>query len=302
MGESVFYVHSEVIKQHSEPLSSMIEKDFQEKRQGWAALKEYEAATFDRFLEWAYKGFYTAADYAIVEAAADSESEKEQEEDGVTESKAFNDVVEIVEDEPPPQSELSCGVGYRSIEPNSDWSNFSISTKRYKEKKDSQKKKGISSPAPPPSAQENLKKEFQDRKPAIRKEIIRIPSARPNSDSSEGYEAVFLCHAQLYVFAEEFLIEDLRLLALDELHASLAKFTLYRERTGDIVSLLRYAYAKTSYRIDQEGLLSLLADYIAIEMDTLVKDVEFGNLLVENANRHGGALLADFLNMVSKRL
>ena len=276
----------------------MIERDFKEKKQGYAEIAELDASTFDRFLEWVYKGYYTApkAKSSSTDAGQDLKETKPR--------SIFDPPAEDFEDE---AQRIDEGEGQRI---DYDWGGLDIdrpvdgshdswgaSKALYKSKKG---KKTSSTPAPTSKAV--LMESFRARKPVIRETSISIPSPSQNHVPSDNYEAVFLCHAQLYVFAERFLIDKLRILALDELHASLASFHLFTERTGDIVSLLRYAYAETSTRSAEEGLLSLLADYVALEMDTLIKDAGFGELLVENANDHGGTLLADFLRMVSKRL
>ena len=89
--------------------------------------------------------------------------------------------------------------------------------------------------------------------------------------------------------------QPLKTLAFEELHSTLAVYTLYHERTGDIIALLRYVYANTS---GGEGLRTLLSDYVGCEMRVLMKDEEFKDLMIEN----GGPLLQDFMKMVIKRI
>ena len=85
------------------------------------------------------------------------------------------------------------------------------------------------------------------------------PQPRPNKDQAEDYFEVFLEHARLYVFADEYDIQSLKVLAMKELHTSLTVFTLHQQRTGDIVSLLRYIYEKTDEtRADVEDSRTLM--------------------------------------------
>ena len=82
---------------------------------------------------------------------------------------------------------------------------------------------------------------------------------RSNKDQAENYFEVFLEHARLYVFVDEYDIQSLKVLAMKELHTSLTVFTLYQQRTGDIVSLLRYIYEKTDEtRADVEDSRTLM--------------------------------------------
>ena len=126
-----------------------------------------------------------------------------------------------------------------------------------------------------------------------------VSPPRANKKASEDYTYVFLSHARLYVFAEKYDIKPLKMLALCQLHQTLAFYTLYSERIADVIALLRYAYANTSEEQDniKEDLRPLLTQYIGYEMDALVKATEFKELLEE-----GGALLSDFLGVVAIRI
>lgn len=149
------------------------------------------------------------------------------------------------------------------------------------------------------SSRAELKRFFICRKARVRQESISIPPPRPNLAPDEDYTDVFLSHAQLYFFAEKYDIQVLRMLALETLQNTLAIFTLHKERTGDIIALLRYVYANTNELHDGiEDLRSLLTQYVGYEMDTLILDKEFRNLMIDD----GGALLGDFMEMVLKRI
>ncbi len=102
-----------------------------------------------------------------------------------------------------------------------------------------------------------------------------------------------------FVFADKYQIDSLKLLALEELQITLAKFTLYSERTGDIVELLRYIYANSGESVPGvEDLRTLTTHYVGYEMDMLMRDENFKALMIED----GGPLLRDFMGMVRKRI
>ena len=116
---------------------------------------------------------------------------------------------------------------------------------------------------------------------------------------NEDYTNVFLSHTQLYFFAEKYNIQILRMLALENLQNVLAIFTLHKEQTRNIITLLRYVYANTNELHNGiKDLRSLLKQYVKYEMDTLILDKEFRNLMING----GGALLGDFMEMVLKRI
>ena len=115
-------------------------------------------------------------------------------------------------------------------------------------------------------------------------------------DKGEDYSEVFLSHARLYVFADQYDIQALKVLAMEELHALLAVFTLYKERTGDIISLLRYTYAETNEKDSGNNLRTLVTRYVEAEIETLIQDDTLGTLIIED----GGTLLSDFLKVMRK--
>lgn len=134
-------------------------------------------------------------------------------------------------------------------------------------------------------------------------------SARPNRESREDYTPVFLCHAQLYVFADQYGIRPLRVLALYKLHRTLVTFTPYRERVGDIVELVRYTYANTKPTVletDSSGVVhgpppdplkDLVTRYVVCVVEDLAGHAEFDALLEE-----GGPFASYLVERMVKRL
>ena len=54
------YIHSQLVSRHSKPLSAKINA-----RNDFTIIDSVNRDTFARFIEWAYKGYYTAAEYRI---------------------------------------------------------------------------------------------------------------------------------------------------------------------------------------------------------------------------------------------
>lgn len=120
-----------------------------------------------------------------------------------------------------------------------------------------------------------------------------MPGPRSNMHPQENYTEIFLSHARLYVFAEKYDIQPLKKLSRQKLQHTLAIYTLYPERVGDITTLLKYVYANTAETIDGiEDIRTMLAHYVGTEMDTLVKYGEIKDLMLDN-----GEFLGDFLKM-----
>ena len=128
----------------------------------------------------------------------------------------------------------------------------------------------------------------------------RAPPApiRAKSSPSEDYTEVFLCHARLYVFAEQYDIQPLKGLAFQNVQQALAAFSLVPERVGDVVALTRYIYEKTSEPINAaEPMRYLLQLYIGYQMATLIETDDFEELL-----RDDEEFLSDFCSLVKRRI
>jgi hypothetical protein len=258
-------------------LDRMINGQMAEAQKGFAVLEEVDEGTFARFVEWAYKGYYTAAAFEVEASSPASPVPSNKEECETTEW-----AEEPQAEEAPPAEPT--GYGFATEEPLTDltWG---------KPKQEKKIKRGKTS--------QELKESFLRRKYDVRREVISIPPSRANRGVHEDYTEVFLSHARLYVFAEKYDIQPLKKLALEEIHSTLAIYTLHRQRTGDIVALLRCVYADTGATPrGGEDLRTLLRDYIGYEMRVLMKDEEFIDLMLDDA----GPLLRDFMKMVAKRI
>ena len=266
-----------------------------EAQNGFATLQDVDECTFGRFIEWAYKGFYTAAEFTTVVGedlnAAGSCNEDEHVVD--ISIQRTSDTLQEDEDQSfnTEQSYVAQGTNLFGVtQENDSWGPW----KANHSKKSKSKKKVCC-----PDSREELKQSFITRIPVERKDAIEVPPPRRNQSSAEVYSDVFLSHARLYVFAEKYDIQPLRMLALDELLATLAIFHLYRGRTGDVIDLLRYVYANT--KKPEEGVEEMrtwVTQYVGYQMDILMEDPEFRDIIIED----GGDILEDFMTMVARRI
>lgn len=119
-----------------------------------------------------------------------------------------------------------------------------------------------------------------------------------NLEPYKYYTEVFLCHTQIYVFANKYNIGPLRALSLYKLQRTLAEFTLYDDRVGDIVGLMRYSYLTTFDRLEAVDDLKLLViQYAAYVIEGLAPNIKFQSLLKEP-----GLLARDLINQILERL
>ena len=255
-----------------------------EKEQGYAVIKEVTPDTFNRFLEWVYHGFYSAPHPKVVDASSPPSPDTSAVEE--TNEVRSGESVDVLAPEA-----IEVDIGKPVDEPDFGWGGFG-----------SKKRDQCS-----PSSRQSLRQAFISRSCEAFRSAVPITPARKNENENEDYADVFLGHAQLYVFANNYLIHDLKTLALENLHETLKIFELYSYRTGDIISLIRYVYGNTQIPNDRktEPMRALLAEYISFEIDTLMKDLAFRDLMIEDeildtAQRQ--SLLDDYMAAVMKRI
>lgn len=220
-----------------------------EARDGFACIEEVDVDTFARFVEYCYTGDYPAAEHLIVLDASSMEHEVSAF-DGVFkhmyESEAALEA-ELPEPEPEPYPELPPD----STRLEKIWYAFT----------------NLSWYTP-----------SQEPKPPQY-------SARVNREACEDYTDVFLSHARLYVFADTYDIERLRVLSLHKLHQSLVNFTLFAERTTDIALLLQYAYQHTPERTGtMDDLRELLMKYVCCYLEDIRCNGVFEEILKAENN------------------
>ena len=152
-----------------------------------------------------------------------------------------------------------------------------------------------------------MRQAFVSRSYEALRSALPISSARKNENKIEDYIEVFLNHAQLYVFANEYPIYDLRTLALENLHETLKNFQLCSQRTSDIISLIHYVYE--NIKIPDEGetefVRAMLVEYISFEMDILMKDLVFRDLMIKDEildTEKRRSLFDDYIAAVMRRI
>lgn len=244
-------------------------------------MEDVDLATFIRFLEWTYNGCYTTP----TPKDESSPSDMAPAEDNSDQRDIFGSSIGLGSKKKKKHMEKT-GWGSFGFDQPTVKSDFSIGGPAYSTSR--------------PTSRDSLRQAFIDRSYTGLQSALPVPTAQKTENENESYQDAFLCHAQLYVFAEEKDIQKLKTLALENLHETLKHFTLDGKRTGDIVSLLRYVYNNTQppESTKTEPLRALLTDYIGFEMDTLMKDQDFNALMMED----GGPLLSDFVEMVMRRI
>lgn len=117
---------------------------------------------------------------------------------------------------------------------------------------------------------------------------------RKNIESCEDYSEVFLSHARLYVLADKYDIKELRDLSAHKIWVTLKEFTLYPERMGDVVGLVRYSFQNT---LEKDKLRTLLKEFCACTVEDLCEGEGFQDLICETPE-----FACDLIKEMSTRL
>lgn len=265
-----------------------------EAKAGCASLEDVEESTFIRFSQFAYTGDYTAADPEILLDSSTIASTLSRPPPVDTDEFLAADFCEQLPQYPVPTIAPSDGEAEQTRETEASYDTWAARSSTSRKAK-SRKVQPITEESAPSSRKEELWKLFESITYTVTKPSIK---PRKNREYCEDYTEVFLCHARLYVFAEKYDIFPLRKLCLNKLHETLCVFTLYKERVGDIVTLMRYIYANTVQRLPSDDpLRSLVIHYAACVVEKLVSRSEFRALLEEP-----GELASDLVVKMINRL
>ncbi|KAF4963668.1 hypothetical protein FSARC_8312 [Fusarium sarcochroum] len=124
-----------------------------------------------------------------------------------------------------------------------------------------------------------------------------LPSVLRWEDNSNGdmsYLPVFLSHARLYVLADKYGVENLRILSLCRLHRLLQDFILFRQRIPDIVALAQEIFANT---VERDDAREVIVKYFACFIEDIRDSPELADLL-----RRGGDFPAALIERMAMRL
>jgi hypothetical protein len=92
-----------------------------------------------------------------------------------------------------------------------------------------------------------------------------------------------LYHAKIYVFAERYLIDSLRVLCLRKLHADLRDFDLTLQTSGHILEVLEFTYAQTERKESRDDeLRMLIVHYAACKGEILKQNSNLQSLIEAN--------------------
>lgn len=271
-------------KDLSDPLHEMMNNEhMKEAREGRANLEDVDESVFVGFCEFAYTGDYRSRakeggpevqsndDTPCEEEPAPEVAAPEEEPMAIEAQVVFDAPTEIpvAEYATPPAPEL-----------DDIWGPFGG------KKKDKKKRnKGYEDTIPTRSSTEQL---WYDFNLLLFNDSIG-PNEQPASLNSNQFilhtpTASLLYHAKMYVFAQKYVIHNLRILALRNLHVCLRNLDLTKRDTGDILEILEFTYTNTERgESNDDDLRKLIVHYAACKADILKQNPDLRGLLEEYA-------------------
>lgn len=254
-----------------------------------AALEDVEIGTFVHFIQWAYTGSYK------IKSNDNNSNNNNNKKNEVGAN--HNELREFPtdEDEGPEKASAS---GSRRIRPMRS-RNFRDPTWRFEER-------DYFSISP----LENLRKAFHERDYPVTESPLLLAELSSSSSSShtknnsnannrelsqDQQPDLFLPHAKIFVFADKYDIQPLKMRAIHNLHQALSHYQLIPQNVSHITNSIQYSYENT--HAPDDLLRELFASYVELEMAVLIEAKPFEDLL-----EAGGDFVGDFLKRVKKRI
>lgn len=271
--KAAFPLHISLVAEHSASLATVINGKMREGQEKCAYLDNVGEDTFRRAADYLYTGFYREAEVEVMFDTSPIGQQDVQENHG---SGTEGRPVAALMAEPTPDPNLS-GRDTSHIRFANSLPIVGRLVRQLRRRKRGRK---LDPPlAPIPSRQEQLWSKFRDLRLSSPNENF---TPQTNKEPSESFSRIFLCHAELYQFAEANFIEPLRKLSLLNLQKTLVAFTLYEKRICDIVALITCIYENTDGNDTGEySLRDLITHYTACKIEILDKDAAFRELLAE---------------------
>ena len=261
-------IHAALVAEQSAALQSLVNGAVKEAQAGRAEWEDVAVETFIAFAEYVYTGNYTLT-------CDNKEAETSQ---GVSTGD---------QKIPAPAEELVWGPNESIIDVNEG--PFEGFASGFGMKKDKKPKKGR---AVRPGHRSPFHDLVYPHSPILL-HSTNTPKPLPSTPVVEDYASIFLMHARVYVFAEKWVIEPLKVIAFNKLHEALRNYTRYEARSSDIVELVKYTYDNTPSLNQRDPLRELVIQYIAYEGREIARSKECMDLIGQK-----GDFAKDLMGMV----
>jgi hypothetical protein len=282
-----FRLHRSLVARISEPLESLMEGHMREARDGSCPMSDIDTATFGRFAEFAYTGDYTPAlPVQQSEATSARSTDTEKRRNDGSQSSVMTDSGS--ESDELPDNPLDERPRIHNIIPSRK-KNPTLSQQDHFDLFDGRESLLVSEIA--------RKSPRQIRKTATGDAFSLRSMFLLTSASHLDQLPLLMSHAKLYVFADRWIVTDLRSLAARRLDEAVAMFEYSSTSPTDIATLIKYAYDHTPPRKDKADILRrIVTVFAANNIHALRQSPNFGELQCE-----GGDFQKDLMERVCDR-
>lgn len=277
-------IQSGLAKDLSEPLDSLMNNaHMQESQARTAVLEDTDVETFVAFCEFAYAGDYSVPEKAVEEGIKEDEK--------AAEKKAANNVGS----DEVQQVDLTLLAG--------PYEEDALVVQEYSPERFGVFS-GFGSPVERSYARKAKKKAHEHHPvPVVEKDIIDLTDIWSKFKSLDYAGQVgtnttgpsLLFHGKVYVFAQKYLVYQLKSRCLQRLHSDLFRYDLGSDNASQILDFLQFAYASTGRHESggDEELRKLVIHFVACKVKLLGKNSSFLALLDDN-----GEIGSDLVRMI----
>ncbi|PMD40831.1 hypothetical protein L207DRAFT_459618 [Hyaloscypha variabilis F] len=259
-------VHEAVLAEQSPELAALMRGEMAESIAGESRWMDVDKGTFVRFAQFAYTGNYSTPKGSTAQAVVEAESSAPPQEPGLIDGR------ESAWQFPPSRPPLSA-----PRPPHSAQFSFAF---------------------PPPPRPPSASDMFNSLKYPLIESRSNLCACKPsmNDGPIESSGEVLLAHASLYVLAEKWGVNSLKMLVLSKLHQTLSTLHLDASRVQEVIDLARYAYLDSStpdLGTEIDELRKLICLYIAANVEVVSEHNSFMDLI-----EGGGAFVRDLWKRV----
>ena len=291
-----FEVYRVLVARKSRALEAMMENGMKESLKGVAPLEDTDVPTFARFAEFIISGDYTPAEpeQASLSPRCGSDQSSEQHEE-VEQDVNANEVLQSPHSPPSEDNKENedDDFGFNSFR-SKKGKNRSVLKSRKKSYLWGMEDDVSQPPSPQsPAKPHNLLSPTDDV--IIKQPLPTSSMFVPNGNWSLDYLPLLLSHAQLYVFADTYEIQDLQNLSARRLDEALGVFEFDSTCPTNIAELLKYVYDNTPERESKTDVLrTIVTNFVARNINSLIHSGSFRELI-----RNGGSIALEVLTKVT---
>lgn len=249
-----FPVHKHLLSNASPALAALVDNGMQETDEEFVRLTDADTKTFARLVEFIYTGDYTVPQPEPTRGAkVDTQNYQTDEpeesshdsydwEQPCAEAPAADMEEPMVDSLPEQLPEPS------PAEESDPWATW----RRSKKGNDKKKKRQQTLYAPAQESKLSPRLPDLDIRVTVNSPVVACSTINRNMKGLHDYTEVFFCHAQSYILAEKYGLEELKALSSERLYRAFRHYESAERPSSAIPDLIRYVFEHTPERVSSE--------------------------------------------------